>query len=59
MNAEHFNPVNGPIYIFLKDYRDYSTRWIENGLMVDIARETGAALVTFDYRYFGVNRPTP
>lgn len=26
--------------------------------MVDIAQETEAALMTFDYRYFGVNRPT-
>jgi len=58
VNANHYNPAGGPLYIYLKDYRDYSTRWIESGLMVDIARETGAALLTLDYRYFGVNRPT-
>jgi serine protease 16 len=58
VNANFYNASVGPIYIYLKDYRDYSTRWIESGLMVDIARETQAALMTFDYRYFGVNRPT-
>lgn len=58
VNANHYNTDGGPLYIYLKDYRDYSTRWIENGLMVDIAQQTGAALMTFDYRYFGVNRPT-
>lgn len=39
----------------MKDGGDYSTRWIEEGLMVDIARETGAALFTFERRYFGNN----
>lgn len=58
VNANHYNPEGGPLYIYLKDYRDYSTRWIEEGLMEDIAEETGAALLTFDHRYFGVNRPT-
>ncbi|KAJ6646562.1 putative serine protease K12H4.7 [Pseudolycoriella hygida] len=59
VNANHYNPEGGPIYIHLKDFRDYSTRWIERGLMVDIAAETGAAVLTLDYRYFGINRPTP
>lgn len=58
VNANFYNPEGGPLYIYLKDYRDYSTRWIEDGLMVDIADDTGAAVLTFDYRYFGVNRPT-
>lgn len=58
MNADHYDSNNGPLYIYLKDYRDYSTRWIQSGLMVDIAQQTRAALLTFDYRYFGVNRPT-
>lgn len=58
VNANFYNPEGGPLYVYLKDYRDYTTRWIEEGLMVDIARETGAAVLTFDHRYFGVNRPT-
>lgn len=58
VNANYYNTSGGPLYVYLKDYRDYSTRWIEEGLMHDIARETGAALLTFDYRYFGVNQPT-
>lgn len=48
----------GPIYIYLKDGGDTSTQWIEEGLMVDIARETNGALFTFDMRYFGTNIPT-
>ncbi|XP_037033396.1 lysosomal Pro-X carboxypeptidase-like [Bradysia coprophila] len=55
-NTHHFENY-GPLYIYLKDAFDYSTDMIEEGLMVDIARETGAALLTFDPRYFGLNRP--
>jgi len=55
VNANHFEE-GGPLYIYLKDTFDYSTQWIERGLMVDVARETGAAVMTFDYRYFGRNR---
>lgn len=57
MNMDHYLP-GGPLYIYIKDTRDYTTRWIESGLMVDIAAETHAALFTFNHRYFGDNRPT-
>ncbi|KAJ6646563.1 putative serine protease K12H4.7 [Pseudolycoriella hygida] len=57
-NTHHFQNY-GPIYIYLKDAYDYSTVFIEEGLMVDIAEQTGAALFTFDHRYFGRNRPRP
>lgn len=43
----------------MKDVIDHSTRWIEEGLVVDVAAETGAALFTFERRYYGPNRPTP
>lgn len=56
MNTHHFENY-GPLYIYLKDAFDYSTDMIEEGLMVDIAEQTGAALLTFDHRYFGRNRP--
>lgn len=46
---------DGPIYIYIKHVTDNSTRWIEQGLMVDIARNNLAALYTFDQRYFGNN----
>lgn len=58
MNTHHFENY-GPLFIYLKDAYEYSTEFIEEGLMVDIAEETGAALLTFDTRYFGRNRPTP
>lgn len=48
----------GPFYVYIKDGGDFTTQWIEEGLMVDIARNTSAALFTFDQRYFGTNRPT-
>lgn len=46
---------NGAIYIYIKHLSDNSTRWIQQGLMVDIARNNLAALFTFDQRYFGNN----
>ena len=46
------------MYIYIKDVRDHTTRWIENGLMLEIAEKTHAALFTFDQRYIGDNRPT-
>lgn len=57
MNTNHFENY-GPLYIYLKDAFDYSTTAIEEGLMVDIAEQTRGALLTFDHRYFGRNRPT-
>ncbi|XP_037033331.1 putative serine protease K12H4.7 [Bradysia coprophila] len=57
VNTDYYQPM-GPLYIYIKDARDYTTTWIESGLMVDIAAETNAALFTFDHRYLGDNRPT-
>ncbi|KAJ6632715.1 Thymus-specific serine protease [Pseudolycoriella hygida] len=54
----NFTGDEGPVYIYLKDAGDYTTRWIESGLMVDIARQNNGSLFTFDYRFFGTNRPT-
>lgn len=54
-NLDNYTPGN-PIYIYIKDAGEYSNRRIEQGLMVDIASRTGAALFTFDQRYFGLNR---
>lgn len=54
-NLEHYVP-GGPFYIYIKESSD--SQWIENGLMVDIAANTSAALFTFDLRYFGDNIPT-
>lgn len=48
---------NGPIFIYVSG-KGIDTRWICNGLMADIAAETGAAMATADHRYFGVNIPT-
>jgi len=57
VNANFF-VSNGPLYIYLKDFDDSTTQWIESGLMVDVAKDTGAALITFDSRFFGRNRIT-
>lgn len=56
MNTHHFENY-GPLYIYFKGCFEYSTEMIEEGLMVDIAEQTGGALLIFDYRYFGRNRP--
>lgn len=55
-NLEHHR-ANGPLFIYVKDIGDYTTRWLSEGLMLDIARDVGGALFTFDHRYFGANIP--
>jgi len=56
-NLEHYE-AGGPFYIYIKDVFDTTTQWIEEGLMVDVARQTGGALFTFDQRYLGANNVT-
>ena len=34
---------------------DVGTQRIENGLILEIAQETGGAIFTFDHRFFGDN----
>lgn len=55
-NFEHYE-AGGPFYVYIKDVFDRSTRWIESGLMVDIAKNTSGALFTYDPRFFGENIP--
>lgn len=54
---DHYQP-GGPFYVYIKDVADLSTQWIEHGLMVDVAKNTSAALFTYNSRYFGQNVPT-
>lgn len=56
-NLNHFVD-EGPFYIYFKDVLEVSDDAIASGLMVDIARENGGALFTFDQRYFGKNNIT-
>lgn len=44
--------------VFIGDGYDHSTKWIEEGLMVDVARELHGILIHSDHRYFGENIPT-
>jgi pimeloyl-ACP methyl ester carboxylesterase len=57
LNLDYYH-VDGPIFIFVNGLEGTTTRWIESGLVVDVAREVGAALVTADHRYMGLNIPT-
>lgn len=57
MNLDHYRE-NGPIFIFVNAADPTSTEWIEDGLVVDVARQVGAALVTADHRYVRTNIPT-
>ncbi|XP_037033398.1 dipeptidyl peptidase 2-like [Bradysia coprophila] len=57
VNANFF-VTGGPLYIYIKDFRDNTTRVIEEGLVVDVSKDTRAAVMTFDMRFFGQNRPT-
>lgn len=57
MNLDHYQE-DGPIFIFVNAADPTTTEWIEEGLVVDVAREVGAALVTADHRYVRTNIPT-
>lgn len=48
----------GPLFFYINDGEQYTTEWIERGLVVDIARNVGGALVTSDHRYFRLNTAT-
>jgi serine protease 16 len=57
LNLDHYRE-DGPIFIFINSADETTTEWIEAGLVVDVARETGGALVTADHRYVRLNIPT-
>ncbi|KAG4071866.1 hypothetical protein HA402_006027 [Bradysia odoriphaga] len=48
----------GPLFVYINDGEQYTTEWIEEGLIVDIARELGGAVITSDHRYWRLNTPT-
>lgn len=56
-NLAHHTP-DGAFYVYIKDAGETNSARIERGLMVDTAAITGAALFTFDQRYFGQNNVT-
>lgn len=58
LNDESYQE-NGPIFVYVSESDDFTTKWIEKGLMVDIAKSLHGALVSADHRYFGKNIPTP
>lgn len=47
------------MFFYLNDAGHFTTEWIERGLIVDLAMEFGAALLTSNLRYFRDNIPTP
>lgn len=57
MNIQNYQ-VGGPIFIFVNDAGRYETQWLQQGLMVDIARNVGGVLVAADHRFFGDSLPT-
>ncbi len=46
------------MFFYISDAGQYTTEWIERGLIADLAMEFGAALFTTDLRYFRENTPT-
>jgi serine protease 16 len=58
LNLDNYEE-GGPIFIFVNGPDRTTTEWIEQGLVVDVARHVGAALVTADHRYVRLNIPTP
>lgn len=54
---EYYRP-GGPIFIYINDLGQFTTEFLEIGLMHDIAIDAGAALITADQRFFRSNLPT-
>lgn len=50
-----FFKKNGPIFVNVNNQE--GTKWIASGLVNDLARELGGALVTSDLRFQGRNSP--
>ncbi|KAJ6623773.1 putative serine protease K12H4.7 [Pseudolycoriella hygida] len=57
LNLEYYE-ANGPLFVYINDGEQYTTEWIERGLIVDIARDLGGAVITSDHRYFRLNTAT-
>lgn len=57
MNVDHYQE-NGTLFFYISDAGQYTTEWIERGLIADLAMEFGAAIFTTDLRYFRDNIPT-
>lgn len=53
-----FYREGGPLFIYINDGEQYTTEWVERGLVVDVARNVGGAVITSDHRYFRLNTPT-
>lgn len=53
-----FYESGGPLFVYINDGEQYTTEWIEAGLVVDIARDLRGAVITSDHRYFRLNTPT-
>lgn len=53
-----FYEEGGPLFFYISDNGQFTNEFLEVGLMADIAREVGAALITADNRYFRSNLPT-
>lgn len=56
-NIEYFEN-DGPLFFYLSDAGQFTTEWIERGLIADLAMEFGGALFTANLRYFRDNLPT-
>lgn len=58
MQNTDYYAEGGPIYIYVNDAGQFTTEFLQIGLMHDIAHNTKAALITADNRYFRTNLPT-
>ena len=57
-NTDYFEP-GGPLFFYINDFGEYTNQWLTQGVIHDLARELGGALLTTDLRFFRLNLPTP
>lgn len=53
-----FYEAGAPLFVYINDGEQFTTEWIQEGLVVDIARDLQGAVITADHRYFRLNTPT-
>lgn len=56
VNSEHYVP-GGPIYVYIGGGTEVYDEFLTQGLMYEIAKETGGYLFALEHRYFGESRP--
>eukprot|EP01155_Anaeramoeba_flamelloides_P030472 Anaeramoba_flamelloidesa86839_221.p1 GENE.a86839_221~~a86839_221.p1 ORF type:complete len:477 (-),score=94.12 a86839_221:49-1458(-) len=57
VNATWYKPGVGPIFLSLGGEGELTSKWIQSGQCVDLAKEYGALVLGLEHRYYGKSQP--